>query len=50
MFIVNKEITNHKTNKIYNYLQLMETIQTEEGPRTRMLVHIGNFDLTIEEK
>lgn len=50
MFIVNKEIKNHKTGKIYNYLQLMETIQTEEGPRTRMLVHIGNFDLTIEEQ
>ena len=28
----------------------METIQTEEGPRTRMLVHIGNFDLTQEEQ
>ena len=50
MYIVKKEIKNNKTGKIYSYLQLMETIQTDNGPKPRMLVHIGDFALTQEEQ
>ncbi len=50
MFIIKKEIKNNKTGKIYTYLQLMETVQTDKGPKPRMLVHIGDFDLSVEEQ
>ncbi len=50
MYIVKKEIKNNKTGKIYSYLQLMETIQTDKGPKPRMLVHIGDYALTQEEQ
>lgn len=50
MFIIKKEIKNNKTGKIYSYLQLMETIQSDKGPKPRMLVHIGDFNLTPEEQ
>ena len=45
MFIRACTTKNPKTEKVYVAHQLVETYQTEEGPRTRILLNLGRLDL-----
>lgn len=45
MFIRTCRSKNKKTGKIYTAHQLVETVQTEKGPRTRILFSLGRLDL-----
>jgi transposase len=45
MFIRTCKSKNKKTGKVYPSHQLVETVQTEKGPRTRILFSLGRLDL-----
>lgn len=45
MFIKKVKKKNGRTNKIYEYLHLVESIRTENGPRQRLILNLGNIDL-----
>jgi transposase len=45
MYIKKVKKTNGKTNKVYSYLHLVESIRTEQGPRQRLIINLGNPDL-----
>ena len=45
MFIRKIRKRNGRTKKIYEYLNLVESIRTENGPRQRLLLNLGNIDL-----
>ncbi|MCF7814322.1 MAG: hypothetical protein K9N40_07580, partial [Candidatus Cloacimonetes bacterium] len=49
MFIRKKEVVCKKTGKKYQYCKLVETVQTENGARQRMILHLGELDLTKAE-
>jgi transposase len=36
---------NGKTQKLYEYLHLVESVRTEKGPRQRLVLNLGNLDL-----
>ncbi len=42
MFIKKVRKRNGKTDKVYEYLQLVESVRTEEGPRQRLVLNLGN--------
>ena len=45
MFIRTAKTKNPKTGKVYVSHQLVETVQTEKGPRNRVLLYLGRLDL-----
>jgi len=45
MFIRIAKTKNPKTGKVYVSHQLVETVQTEKGPRNRVLLYLGRLDL-----
>jgi len=45
MYIRATETKNRKTGKSYKTHRLVETVQTEKGPRQRMVLSIGKLDL-----
>lgn len=45
MFIRKVTKTNGKTKKQYEYLHLIESVRTEEGPRHRLILNLGNLDI-----
>lgn len=45
MFIRKIRKRNGRTKKIYEYLNLVESIRTENGPRQRLVLNLGNVDL-----
>ena len=45
MFIRTAKTKNPKTGKLYVSHQLVETVQTEKGPRNRVLLYLGRLDL-----
>ena len=46
MFIRRVKKTNGRTKKRYTYLQLVESIRTDRGPRQQLILNLG--DLTID--
>ncbi len=50
MFIRKKDVKDKKSSKIYSYYKLVETIQTERGPRQRVILHLGRLDIIEEER
>ena len=44
MYIVGRK-TVSKTGKIYRYCKLIEIVMTDDGPRQRMLLHLGKLEL-----
>ena len=50
MFIRKKEIKDKKSGKSYSYYKLVETIQTEDGPRQKNVLHLGKLDITDDER
>ena len=45
MFIRKVRKRNGRTRKRYEYLQLVESVRTEKGPRQRLVLNLGNIDL-----
>ena len=45
MFIRESKTKNPKTGKVYLSHQLVETVQTENGPRNRVLLYLGRLTL-----
>ena len=45
MFIRTSKATNKKSGQVYLSHQLVETVQTEKGPRTKILFSLGRLDL-----
>jgi transposase len=45
MYIRKVKKRNGRTKKIYEYLQLVESIRTDNGPRQRLVLNLGNLDL-----
>jgi len=45
MFIRKVAKRNGRTRKRYEYLQLVESVRTEKGPRQRLVLNLGNIDL-----
>ena len=46
MFIRKKEVVCKKTGKKYSYYKLVESVQTDQGSRQRLIMHIGKLDLS----
>lgn len=46
MYIVKKILKNKKTGLVYNYYKLVESVQTDKGPRQRNIMHLGELDLS----
>ncbi|MCP4354883.1 MAG: IS1634 family transposase [Proteobacteria bacterium] len=49
MFIRKKEVVCKKTGKKYSYCKLVESVQTEHGPRQRLILHLGKLELSKVE-
>ena len=45
MFIRKVRKRNGRTRKIYEYLQFVESVRTEKGPRQRLVLNLGNLEL-----
>jgi len=45
MYVKKVRKRNGKTNKLYEYLHLVENVRTEKGPRQRLILNLGNLDL-----
>ncbi len=45
MFIKKVRKRNGRTQKLYEYLQLVESVRTEKGPRQRLVLNLGNLRL-----
>jgi len=49
MFIRKKYQKNKKTGEQYVYHQLIESYQTDKGPRSRILLHLGELNLSDQD-
>ena len=45
MFIRRVTVTNGTTKKTYSYLNLVESVRTENGPRQKLILNLGELDL-----
>ena len=45
MFIRKIKKRNGKTQKVYEYLHLIESVRTERGPRQRLVLNLGKLDI-----
>ncbi len=50
MFIRKKLVHSKRTGVSSAYYQLMESRNTEKGPRNTVLLHLGRLDITNEEQ
>lgn len=50
MFIRKKMVHSKRTGISYPYYQLIESRNTEKGPRSTVLLHIGRLDINDEEQ
>jgi transposase len=45
MYVKKVRKRNGKTNKLYEYVHLVENVRTEKGPRQRLILNLGNLQL-----
>ncbi len=45
MYVKKVRKRNGKTNKLYEYIHLVENVRTEKGPRQRLILNLGNLQL-----
>ncbi len=45
MFIKKVKKRNGKTEKVYQYLHLVESVRTENGPRQHLVLNLGNLNI-----
>ncbi len=50
MFIRKKLVHSKRTGVSSAYYRLMESRNTEKGPRNTLLLHLGRLDITNEEQ
>lgn len=50
MFIRKKIVHSSRTGKTNTYYQLIESRNTEKGPRSTVLLHLGRLDITTDEQ
>ncbi|MCK4495575.1 MAG: transposase, partial [Candidatus Aminicenantes bacterium] len=46
MFVKKVRKRNGVTKKYYEYLHLVESVRTERGPRQRLILNLGNLDIS----
>ena len=44
MYIKKVRKSNSGSKKVYEYLHLVENLRTENGPRQRLILNLGNLD------
>jgi len=45
MYVKKVRKRNGKTQKVYEYIHLVENVRTEKGPRQRLILNLGNLDI-----
>ncbi len=50
MFIRRKTVKSTRTGSVSYYYQLVESVNTDNGPRLNVLLHIGPLDISEEER
>ena len=45
MYIKKVRKKNHGSDVVYEYLHLVENVRTENGPRQRLILNLGNLDV-----
>jgi len=45
MYVKKVRKRNGKTQKVYEYIHLVENVRTEKGPRQRFILNLGNLDI-----
>jgi len=45
MYIIEKKTKYGDGGKVYKYCKLVETVMTTEGPRQRILLHLGQLNV-----
>jgi len=45
MYIKKVKKRNGRTEKVYEYLHLVESVRTENGPRQRLILNLGSIDI-----
>lgn len=46
MYIKRVRKSNRNSQKVYEYLHLVENVRTEKGPRQRLILNLGNLDVS----
>jgi len=50
MYLRKKEVKDKISGKIYSYYKLVETVQTEKGPRQKVILHVGKLDINNNDR
>jgi transposase len=45
MYVKKVRKRNGKTQKVYEYIHLVENVRTDKGPRQRLILNLGNLDI-----
>lgn len=48
MYIKRVRKSNRNSQKVYEYLHLVENVRTEKGPRQRLILNLGNLDVSSD--
>ena len=49
MYIKKVKKSNKNSNKVYEYLHLVENIRTEKGPRQRLILNLGSLNISTDQ-
>lgn len=49
MYVKRVRKSNRSSNKLYEYLHLVENVRTEHGPRQRLILNLGSIDIDPEQ-
>lgn len=49
MYIKKVRKSNRNSNKVYEYLHLVENVRTEKGPRQRLILNLGALDIAADQ-
>ena len=49
MYIKKVKKSNKNSNKVYEYLHLVENIRTEKGPRQRLILNLGSVNIPSDQ-
>lgn len=49
MYIKKVRKSNRSSSKVYEYLHLVENVRTENGPRQRLILNLGDVDIAPEQ-
>lgn len=49
MYIKKVRKANQNSNKVYQYLHLVDNVRTDKGPRQRLILNLGTLDIASEQ-